>query len=144
MMNKYLFSSFIFITALHTSDALAGETHIITASRVSFSPTVTLIEPGDSVHWKGMSVHSTGILADMLPPGAEGWESPIGEDFEKTFTQQGIYIFRCKPHGRLGMAGAIIVGKPENIESIKAANAEQQFEEVIKQAILEAESTSAQ
>jgi pseudoazurin len=112
-----------------------AEVYTVNAEGVRFSPAVLVIEPGDSVQWKNMSVHSVEAVDDYLPEGTAKWGADIGKDFEMTFTQEGIYIYRCKPHHRLAMTGAIIVGIPTNLEQLKSKNPDSYLVEVIKEAI---------
>ena len=49
-----------------------------------------------------------------IPEAAEAWDSGTlyqpGASFEKTFTEEGVYDYLCKPHEENGMAGQIVVG----------------------------------
>ena len=111
-----------FATGLLVSSAtISAETFTITAEGISMNPLVVSIQPGDTVSWTGMNVHNTMSVDALLPPDSEGWESTIGENFQHTFIDEGIYIYQCKPHSNLGMGGAIIVGEPVNLQAINAA-----------------------
>ena len=103
------------------------------------NPLVVSIQPGDTVSWTGMNVHNTMSVDALLPPDSEGWESTIGENFQHTFIDEGIYIYQCKPHSNLGMGGAIIVGEPVNLQAIKAANITGPMQNIVTQAINAAE-----
>lgn len=59
----------------------------------------------------------------------------MGENYQRTFTQEGIYIYKCTPHIGAGMGGAIIVGKPVNLEAIKAATVKGAAKRLVKKAI---------
>ena len=129
-----------FATGLLVSSAtISAETFTITAEGISMNPLVVSIQPGDTVSWTGMNVHNTMSVDALLPPDSEGWESTIGEDFQHTFIDEGIYIYQCKPHSNLGMGGAIIVGEPVNLQAIKAANITGPMQNIVTQAINAAE-----
>ena len=124
---------------LVNSSTLSAENHVINAVGVSFSPEVLTIEPGDSVQWNTLTVHSVGAVDGFIPDGAVIWESEIGENVEMSFTQEGIYIYRCKPHQRLAMAGAVIVGNPTNLDDLKTKIPEPFLVKIVEKAIAAAE-----
>jgi pseudoazurin len=101
--------------------ALADET-TVTAKATAFDPMVVSIKPGDTVKWTTMAGHDTASVAGMIPEGAQGWQSKLGEEFSVTLDKEGAYIYKCTPHMGLGMVGAIVVGggQPKNLEQIHA------------------------
>ena len=113
----------------------SSETVEVTVSGISFEPKVIAIESGDTVRWTGMAGHSTALIAKLSPNGAIEWDSPVGSNFENTFTDEGIYIYKCKPHSNLGMAGAVIVGEPVNLSEIKNSPQDKAFEKIINEAV---------
>jgi len=129
---------FISLLTLLSSGARADNLTIQTQG-ISFDPQVLIIQPGDTVQWTDMSVHSSLSVDELIPEHAEAWQSSIGESFEKTFTQEGIYIYQCQPHSKLGMAGAIIVGTPQNLEQLKAHKIDGPLQKAIEAAIESAE-----
>jgi hypothetical protein len=56
----------------------------------------------------------------LIPEGAKSWASKLGENLKVTLDVEGVYAFVCQPHIGFGMVGIIVVGKPSNIEEIKA------------------------
>lgn len=112
-----------------------SETKEVTVSGISFEPKIIMIEPGDTVRWTGMAGHSTALIAKLSPNGVMEWDSPVGSNFENTFTDEGIYIYKCKPHSSLGMAGAVIVGEPVNLNEIKNSPQDKTFEKIINDAV---------
>jgi len=86
-----------------------------------------------------MSSHDTQAMEGLVPEGAEMWHSAMGENFQQTFTQEGIYIYKCTPHFGAGMGGVVIVGKPVNLEAIKAATVKGAAKRLVKKAIQAAE-----
>ncbi len=103
-----------------TQASAAEQVHEVKAAVTRFLPMVLFIEPGDTVHWVNMAGHNTHSLAGMIPPGAEAWESRLGEAYSRRFTVPGAYVYQCVPHASLGMQGIIVVGKaaPANLDSI--------------------------
>lgn len=61
------------------------------------------------------------------------------EDYQHTFVDVGIYVYKCKPHSNLDMGGAILVGQPVNLHAIKAANVTGSVQNIVTQAINAAE-----
>lgn len=85
--------------------AAEAQVHVVTAQGLKFAPLVITIAPGDTVAWENMSSHDTQAFADLIPEGAEVWHSGMGENYQRTFTQEGIYIYKCTPHIGAGMGG---------------------------------------
>ena len=116
-----------------------GVIHIVTAQGLKYEPLVTVIAAGDTVAWENMSSHDTQALADLIPQGTEVWHSRMGENYQRTFNQEGIYVYKCTPHIGAGMGGVIIVGKPVNLEAIKATAVKGAAKRLVKKAIKAAE-----
>lgn len=123
----------------NTPQAETGVIHIVTAQGLKFEPLVTVIAAGDTVAWENMSSHDTQAFADLIPQGTEVWHSSMGENYQRTFTQEGIYIYKCTPHIGAGMGGVVIVGNPVNLDSIKAATVKGAAKRLVKKAIKAAE-----
>lgn len=89
-----------------------------------WKPAVLYIQPGDRVVFRQMTGHDTETVAGMIPEGAEGWKSQLGEEgYSVTLEVPGAYVYKCNPHVSMGMLGAIVVGDlpPTNLEQIKAS-----------------------
>jgi len=119
--------------------ASGGNIHIVTAQGLKYEPMVIKIQPGDTVAWENMPTHDTQSLEGMIPEGAEAWHSSLGENYQRTFTVEGIYVYKCTPHIGAGMGGAIIVGKPVNLAAIIAADAKGAEGRLARKAIAEAQ-----
>jgi pseudoazurin len=92
-----------------------------TAGRImQFEPAFLKVVPGDTVHFVGVDKgHDTESLAGGIPEGAEPWKSKLSQDFDVTFTVEGLYAFKCTPHFALGMVGLIQVGDSTvNLEAV--------------------------
>jgi pseudoazurin len=114
--------------------------HVVTAEGLIFNPLVVKINPGDSVSWNNMSTHNSESIDGLIPEGAEKWNSPMSENYQRTFNQEGIYVYKCTPHIGTGMGGVIIVGEPVNLEQIKNADVTGGAGRLVRKAISEAES----
>lgn len=120
-------------------DSGEAEMHIVKAVGLKYVPLVVSINPGDTVAWRNMPTHNTKSLEGLIPEGTEHWNSPMSQDYERTFTEEGIYVYKCVPHFGAGMGGAIIVGDPVNLEQIKNADAPGAAGRLVRKAIAEAE-----
>jgi len=116
-----------------------SKNHTVTAQGLIYDPLVVTIAPGDSVSWTNMSTHNTESLEGLIPEGAEMWVSAMSENYTRTFTQEGIYVYKCTPHFGAGMGGAIIVGEPVNLEQIKSADVKGAARRLVNKAIQAAE-----
>jgi len=116
-----------------------SKNHTVTAQGLIYEPLVVTIAPGDSVSWTNMSTHNTESIEGLIPEGAEMWVSQMSENYSRTFTQEGIYIYKCTPHFGAGMGGAIIVGEPVNLEQIKNSGAKGAAKRLVNKAVQAAE-----
>ena len=92
-----------------------------TAGAMVFEPELIRIAPGDSITFKSTDPgHNAETIPGMLPAGAETFTGKMGQDITVTFTTEGVYGVKCKPHFAMGMVGAVIVGKPSNLDAVKA------------------------
>lgn len=114
-------------------------THTVKAQGLKYSPLVVNIAPGDTVAWTNMSTHNTESIEGLIPDGAEMWMSDLSANFTRTFTIEGIYVYKCTPHFGTGMGGAIIVGEPVNLEEIKAMDVSGAGGRLVRKAIQAAE-----
>lgn len=117
-----------------------AQNHVVTAEGLVYNPLVVKINPGDSVSWRNMSTHNSESIDGLIPEGAEKWNSPMSENYQRTFTQEGIYVYKCTPHIGAGMGGVIIVGEPVNLEQIKNADVTGGAGRLVRKAISAAES----
>ncbi|OUR71217.1 copper-binding protein [Methylophaga sp. 41_12_T18] len=115
--------------------AAAAQVHIVTAQGLKYAPLVITIAVGDTVAWENMSSHDTQAMEGLVPEGTELWHSGMGDNFQRTFSQEGIYIYKCTPHFGAGMGGVIIVGKPVNLDAIKAVAVKGAAKRLVKKAI---------
>lgn len=92
-----------------------------TAGAMVLEPELIRIAPGDSVTFKATDPgHNAETIPGMVPAGAEPFIGQMGQDVTVTFTTEGVYGVKCKPHFAMGMVGVVIVGKPSNLEAVKA------------------------
>src|SRR5690606_22463084 len=76
-----------------------------------FEPAFLKIAPGDTVTFVATNpAHDSESIPGMLPEGAEGWKGKMSKDVTVTFTQPGLYGYKCAPHYAMGMVGLIEVG----------------------------------
>lgn len=122
-----------------TQAVTGGQIHIVTAQGLKYEPLVIMIQPGDTVAWENMSSHDTQSLEGLIPEGAEAWHSAMGENYQRSFSVEGIYVYKCTPHIGAGMGGAIIVGKPTNLDAIIAADVKGAEGRLAKKAIAAAQ-----
>jgi len=85
-----------------------------------FEPAFLKIAPGDTVTFvptdKG---HNAETLDAVVPQGAKPWKGKMNKPVQVTYTQEGVYAYKCLPHAALGMVGIIQVG--DNIGNLQAA-----------------------
>ena len=111
---------FTIITLLSISKVVLAETiQIEFTENDSYSIEVARIEVGETIEWlpknKGHNVEFlAGPKMDLLPK-----KSNIDEVHSVVFKVPGVYLYRCTPHGNMGMLGLIIVGNDfHNLEEV--------------------------
>ena len=139
-MKKFtsILTALLFTGLLAAGSAMAAD-HSVQAQGMKFSPMIITIEPGDTVSWENMSTHNVHMMEGLIPEGAEDFVSPMSEDVSHTFENEGIHIYQCDPHIGAGMGGAVIVGKPGNLEAIKSQDVSGGLGRVVDKAIEKAE-----
>ena len=121
-------SLIIVLFVLSSIEVSAQQIHIINAEARIFNPDVLYIQPGEYVKFVNMTSHDTVSInkvplpdgeefAGMLPEGAEGWKSGMGNNITLQLDIEGVYPFVCIPHIGFGMMGVIVVGEPVNIDT---------------------------
>ncbi|SDY94743.1 pseudoazurin [Citreimonas salinaria] len=86
-----------------------------------FEPAYIKVEPGDTVTFVPTDKsHNAETIPDMLPAGAEPFAGAINKEVSVTFTEEGIYGVKCKPHYAMGMVAVVQVGDVGDIEAAKA------------------------
>jgi len=103
-----------------TPAAGPAKTHTINAEARVFNPDIIYIQPGDTMAWINMTSHNTVSVEGLIPQGATHWRGSLGENLKVTLEKEGVYAYVCEPHIGFGMVGVIVVGKPANLEEVKA------------------------
>lgn len=121
-------SLFIVLFLLGSLQASAQQIHVVNAEARIFNPDVIYVKPGDNVRFVNMTSHDAvsinqvplpdgQVFEGMLPEGAEGWKSKMGNDFTLEMDIEGVYPYVCIPHIGFGMVGVIVVGEPVNVDA---------------------------
>ncbi|MCY4210571.1 MAG: plastocyanin/azurin family copper-binding protein [Gammaproteobacteria bacterium] len=108
--------------------ATGQQIHVVNAEARIFNPDVIYVQPGEYVKFVNMASHDTvsinkvplpdgKIFEGMLPEGAEGWKSGMGNNITFQLDIEGVYPYVCIPHIGFGMVGVVVVGEPVNIDT---------------------------
>ena len=105
------------------------EVTMMSIPQVKFEPEMVHIGVGGTVSWKleSGSHDTTAYHPETKPPcrmpeDADPWQSPtlssVGETFEHTFEQPGVYDYLdteavCTKHSSIGAMGRVVVGWPD-------------------------------
>lgn len=125
-------SLLIVLLVLGSMQVTAQQIHVINAEARIFNPDVIYVQPGDNVRFVNMTSHDAvtinqvplpgdEVFDGMLPEGADGWKSRMGDDFTVQLDIEGVYPYVCVPHIGFGMVGVIVVGEPVNIDAAMEA-----------------------
>jgi pseudoazurin len=107
-------------TTLPAPKSGKAQTVVINAEARAFNPDIVYIQPGDTVQWTNMTSHTSTSIGGLIPAGATPWNGQLGENLQVTLTVPGIYGYYCIPDIGFGMMGVIVVGKPTNLDEVKA------------------------
>ena len=125
-------SLLVVLLVLGSIEVSAQQIHVINAEARIFNPDVIYVKPGDNVRFVNMTSHDAvsinqvplpdgQVFEGMLPEGAEGWKSKMGNDFTLQMDIEGVYPYVCIPHIGFGMVGVIVVGEPVNVDAAMEA-----------------------
>lgn len=67
--------------------------------------------------------HNTFSL--LVTSGAQSWRSPYDKEFRVTLDKEGVYLYACDAHKKMGMVGIVLVGKASNMNDAKMKVAEE-------------------
>lgn len=115
-VNKYLSLVVALISFLGVTNSYAEE-HVINAQARVFNPDILYVQPGDTVKFVNMTSHDAKSVEGLIPEGAKPFDSGLGNNLTLKLDVEGVYGYVCVPHIGFGMVGAIIVGKPVNIDA---------------------------
>jgi pseudoazurin len=95
---------------------------------LTFDPIFVTAKIGDTLVFTPESKgHTTQSL--LVPEGAKPWKSGYDKATRIIVEKEGIYLYGCEAHLRMGMVGVVQVGQPVNLEAARktAAAAGAQF-----------------
>ena len=86
--------------------------------KMLYGQDVAKIDVGQTITWtpdsKGHNVQFVSV-----PEGVEKVKSKLSKEFSYTFEQEGVYLYVCTPHARMGMIGMVIVGESDvNLDEV--------------------------
>ena len=67
--------------------------------------------------------HNT--LSLLVPSGAQPWRSPYDKEFRVKLDKEGVYLYACDAHKKMGMVGIVQVGNAANLDEAKKKVAEE-------------------
>lgn len=79
------------------------------AHSMTFKPMFLKASVGDVVTFIPTSKGHTSESV-FTPKGATTWKSKTSKEVKVTLNKEGLYIYKCRNHGIMGMAGVIQVG----------------------------------
>jgi len=67
--------------------------------------------------------HNSSSL--LTPSNAPTWKSPFNKEYRVKLEKEGVYLYACDAHKKMGMVGVVQVGKAGNLEEAKKKAAEE-------------------
>jgi len=95
-----------------------------TEGMLAFEPGFVKAEINDTIVFTNVSVgHNTHSL--LVPAGAQPWQSSFDKEFRVKLTTEGIYLYGCDAHKKMGMVGVVQVGKAINLDEARKKASEE-------------------
>ena len=89
---------------------------------LTFDPLFVKASVGDTLVFSPSNKgHSTESL--LVPDGAKPWKSGYDQETRIPVEKEGVYLYACEAHRRMGMVGVVQVGQPVNLDAAKKAAA---------------------
>lgn len=89
---------------------------------LTFVPIFVKANVGDTLVFSPASKgHTTESL--LVPDGAKPWKSGYDKVTRVLVEKEGVYLYGCEAHRRMGMVGVVQVGQPVNLDAAKKAAA---------------------
>lgn len=86
-----------------------------------FEPDFIKVEPGDTVKFEPTDKnHNSESVKEIWPEGVPLVKGRYSTVVEFKAEKDGLYFFKCLPHYGMGMVALVQVGKPTNLEAMKA------------------------
>jgi pseudoazurin len=90
---------------------------------LAFEPGFVKAKVGDTIVFEPMPKGGHSSVSLLVPAGAHAWSGAVDKETRVTLDTEGIYLYACAAHKRMGMVGVIQVGKPVNLEEANSAAA---------------------
>jgi len=116
-----LYPALIALMVMLVPTSSYAKNYTIEAGARAFKTPILYVQPGDKVQFTNMTSHNTVTVDELVPEGADGWSSAMGENISIKLDVPGIYSYVCVPHIGFGMVGVIVVGDvtEEDLEAYK-------------------------
>jgi pseudoazurin len=124
VVKRYDGAACLFLFLALVSAPARPETHVIhirdhtDTQSMLFEPFFQQVDVGDTVVFQSDSPgHVTRSV--FVPEEAVEWEGKAGETVRVRLDREGLYLYECVFHGRLGMAGVIQAGRATNLAQLR-------------------------
>jgi len=95
-----------------------------TEGTLAFEPGFVRAEVNDTIVFTNVSNgHNSHSL--LVPAGAQSWQSPFDKEFRVKLETEGVYLYACDAHKRMGMVGVVQVGKAVNLDEARRKASEE-------------------
>jgi pseudoazurin len=110
MTIRNILATLLAVSAFALPNLVNAADHVIKAGSRAFEPATIYVGEGDNVKFSNMNSHNSVSVEGLIPDGAKGWASGMGENIALSLDKPGIYSYVCQPHIGFGMVGVIVVG----------------------------------
>ncbi|QID16930.1 pseudoazurin [Nitrogeniibacter mangrovi] len=87
---------------------------------LAFQPGFVKAKVGDTVIFEPTPNGGHSSVSLLVPPGAHAWSGEADTALRVKLEAEGVYLYACAAHERMGMVGVIQVGTPVNLAAAQA------------------------
>lgn len=86
---------------------------------LAFEPGFVKAKSGDTIIFEPTQKSGHSTVSLLVPPGAKPWSGSPDTTTRVQLDAEGVYLYACAAHKRMGMVGVILVGTPVNLAEAK-------------------------
>jgi pseudoazurin len=107
----------------HAADIVIRMVDMSKDGPLTYDPIFVTANVGDTLVFTPQSKgHTTQSL--LVPEGTKPWKGDYDTSMRIAVEKEGIYLYGCQAHLRMGMVGVVQVGRAENLGAATKAAAE--------------------
>ena len=121
-LTKQIIAALSFVLCATSVNAADIQVRLIdkstTEGMLVFEPGFVKADVNDTIVFTNVSAgHNSHSL--LVPAGSQPWQSPFDKEFRVKLEKEGVYLYGCDAHKKMGMVGVVQVGKTVNLDEAR-------------------------